>query len=269
MDKREAIETCPNCGASFHDSEPRCPYCNAINPRGAEAVYMEQLEELKDDTDELDDAARNDLSANLKSNTKRVVRVVIIIVAAIVALSVIVTCSVRSDEQREIREYQARESFRDQYFPEFDRLYASGDDAALDTYVWSLMDDPGFEALFSWKHIGFLEAYDDWEALTSAESKIARGSADIDDYTWAATLAIGLAYPDVNARYHDTAPTQDEIARCAPYREHAREFLRNMLRMNDTELQAFVSGCTDEQRAIIQDDLKRSLTVRLQELGTI
>ena len=31
---------CPNCGASFSEDEPRCPYCGTLNPGGAEIEYL-------------------------------------------------------------------------------------------------------------------------------------------------------------------------------------------------------------------------------------
>ena len=35
---------CPNCGAVFEAKEPECPYCGHINPMGAEAKFLRDLE---------------------------------------------------------------------------------------------------------------------------------------------------------------------------------------------------------------------------------
>ena len=35
---------CPNCGAVFEAKEPKCPYCGHINPMGAEAKFLRDLE---------------------------------------------------------------------------------------------------------------------------------------------------------------------------------------------------------------------------------
>lgn len=261
--------TCPNCGAGFSDLEPRCPYCGALNPHGAEIAYMQELENLKEVTDDLDDNVKGNLKASFQNNAKRIVRLVVIIVVAIAAFVLINTFINKSDEQQKIRDFQARESFREQHFAEFDRLYESGDDAALSTYVWDLMDDPGFDALYSWKHVGYLETYNDWEALKASESEIQKGTFGIDDYTWSVSVALRLAYPYVNAGYQIGPLAEDEEARAAPYRAFALQFLKDTLKMNEGELSTFIAECTDEHGEIIDDKLKSALTQRLRALGTL
>lgn len=261
--------TCPNCGAGFSDVEPRCPYCGALNPHGAEIAYMQELESLKEVTDDLDDNVQGNLKASFQNNAKRIVRLIVIIVVAIIAFVLINSFINKNDEQQKVRDFQARESFREQYFPEFDRLYESGDDAALSEYVWSLMDEPGFDALYSWKHVGYLEAYNDWEALKASESEIQKGTFGIDDYMWSVSVALRLAYPNVNAGYQTSPLTEEEEARAAPYRAFALQFLKDTLKMDEGELAIFIDNCTDEHGEIMDDKLKSTLTQRLRVLGTL
>ena len=49
---------CPNCGAVFEAKEPKCPYCGHINPMGAEAKFLRDLEKTRKDMDQVDDEAR-------------------------------------------------------------------------------------------------------------------------------------------------------------------------------------------------------------------
>ena len=44
---------CFNCGAVHSVDDPRCPYCCALNPVGAGKAYMNELDDLKDETDQL------------------------------------------------------------------------------------------------------------------------------------------------------------------------------------------------------------------------
>ncbi|MBQ6391573.1 MAG: hypothetical protein IJH88_08155 [Eggerthellaceae bacterium] len=265
----DAQVTCPNCGAGFSDLEARCPYCGTFNPNGAEIAYMQELENIKEVTDDLDDDVQGNLKASFQGNAKRIIRLIAIIVAVILAFILVNTFINKNDEQQKVRGFQARESFREQYFPEFDRLYESGDDAALSEYVWSLMDDPGFDALYSWKHAGYLEAYNDWEALKVSESEMQKGAFRIDDYTWSVSVAIRLAYPNVNTGYQINQLTDEEEARAAPYRAYALQFLQNTLQMNEGEIKSFVDACTDEHGDIMDNELKSALTQRLGELGTL
>ena len=264
----EGQVTCANCGAAFSNDEPRCPYCSALNPEGAEAAYMDELENIRNDTDDLDDDVQHELEANLNRNAKRVVLVALIAVAAIIATFAIVNCTAKMEERQEIQEYQARESFREQYFAEFDRLYEAGDDDALSEYVWSLMDDPGFDGLFSWQHADYLRVHDDWEALKSIEPDLRQGSVGIDDRTWATSVAIRLAYPSVDGQSKADTLSAEEELRAAPYRAYAWQFLRDTLNMNQEEASYFVDKCTDERGNILEDELKRNLELRLNGLGS-
>lgn len=265
----ESQVTCPNCGAEFSNGKPRCPYCGTLNPHGAELAYMQELEGLKDDTDMLDDNVQHALQSDFKRNAKRIV-IVVVIVAAVIAISVI-AANVMSgvDDQRELREFQARETFREQYFPELDRLYDSGDDDALSAFVWSLADDPGFEALFSWKHVGYLEVHDDWEALNSFVAESRNGKLPIDDYTWAVSVAARLAYPDFSDRYWSGGLSQDEEKRAEPYRAYGRQFLHDTLAMSEEEVSTFIDGVLDDRGDIDEAKLKAALKSRLEDLGTI
>ena len=45
---------CTNCGAVFDAGEPKCPYCGHINPMGAEAKFLRDLEDTRKDLDHLE-----------------------------------------------------------------------------------------------------------------------------------------------------------------------------------------------------------------------
>ena len=260
---------CANCGAEFSADEPRCPYCDAFNPLGAEKEYMDELADIKDDTSELVDEANESFKDNLKHNARKTVTIVIIFVAVLATLFLAVTCSNQNDERRELQEYQAREAFRTKYFEEFDRLYEAGDDDALSDFVWSLSDDPGFDALFSWKHAGYLEVHDRWQTLKSAEYDIKAGNCDLDDYRWLIMTAIRLARPDTNDGFSSTALSQEEEKRAAGYRAYARQFLQDTLQLSEEEVTAFIDNNKDEKGAILEDKLRHNLEERLEQSGIL
>ena len=258
---------CPNCGAGFSADDVRCPYCGALNPSGAEEAYMDALEDIEDETSKLIGTTQGKLLSSLQSSTKRTIAIVILVVVVLGGLFALFNCMGAHDERRAIQEYQARETFRTNYFDEFDRLYEAGDDDALSNYVWNLIDDPGFEAFYSWEHAGFLEVHDGWETLKSMEGDIAAGTCGIDDYTWAVSLAYRMAGLDVNGSSLMGTLSPEEEERAADYRAYAREFLRNTLRMNDEEVAAFAKQVTDEDGNIQKDQLKSNLETRFKQLG--
>ena len=264
----EGQTVCPNCGAVFSVDEARCPYCNALNPTGAEKAYMEALDDLKNETSELPDEAEDDFEADLGRDAKKTVAIVCIILAAIASLFLVTTCMDKHSERQQLEAYQAREAFRAQYFEEFDRLYEAGDDDALSAYVWSLSDDPGFDALFSWKHVDFLEVHDDWEGLKSASELIESGEATLDDYTWSVSIALRLVQLDGDET-SSAALSQDEEARVVAYRAYGQQFLQNTLQMSESEIAAFADEAKDAQGHVQEDKLKRPLEARLKQLGTL
>ena len=260
---------CSNCGAVHAAYDPRCPYCGALNAVGAEKTYMNELDDLKDDTGELAEDAERGFSASLQGNAKRIVLVVVIAVAVIGALFLVSNCMDKHEERQGIQSYQARESFRERHFAELDRLYESGDDAAMSAYAWGLMGEPGFDALFSWEHAGYLKVYDDWETVKLAQDDFREGKGDIDDYTWAVSLAVGLARLDGSGQRASAELTGAEEARAAGYRAFAREFLEETLQMNGEEVVAFAEAVLDDEGNVDDERLKRDLEQRLRQLGTI
>lgn len=264
----EARLTCPNCGAEFPAGDARCPYCGELNPTGAEAAYMRDLAEIRDETDDLDDDAQDVLKANLRRNATRTAVIIVAAAAVIAALFFAVTCADKNDEQRELREFQARESFRSQHFDQLDRLYDAGDDDALSNYAWSLMDDPGFDALFSWKHADYLEVHDDWQTLQALEDNVKAGSLGSDDYIWTLSLALRIAFPEQYS-VSSSALSPDEEARAAGYRAYARQFLRESLNLSDAELAELAGDAAETQGSAGEDERNARLAARLREIGAI
>lgn len=259
--------TCPNCGADFSAEDARCPYCGKLNPSGAEKEYMRTLDGIRDDTDDLADDAEENFEASLQRNTKRTIIIVVALVAALVALLVLQNVIGKHEERQSLEAYQAREAFRAQYFEEFDRLYEAGDDDALSEYVWNLMDDPGFEALYSWKHADYLQAHDDWEALRATTNHMQTESCSIDDYTWSVSVALRLAQLDASDSSPYATLSAEEEGRAAAYRAYAWEFLRTTLQMNDSEIASFAEGTKDAYGYIQKEKLKQDLEARLKQLG--
>ena len=44
---------CSNCGADLKESDVTCPYCGMLQPAAAESEYMQKLEHLKQDVQNL------------------------------------------------------------------------------------------------------------------------------------------------------------------------------------------------------------------------
>ncbi len=70
---------CPNCGAHFAAREDKCPYCGYINPMGAEAKFMRDLETTRKELDAVDDEAREDYKSEMKKGARSVAKTIVIV----------------------------------------------------------------------------------------------------------------------------------------------------------------------------------------------
>lgn len=61
------MKTCQNCGGSFEDSEPKCPFCGTLNEEGAEKEYMDKLARVRKSLDNVDEQAVEDYKNELKT----------------------------------------------------------------------------------------------------------------------------------------------------------------------------------------------------------
>jgi uncharacterized membrane protein YvbJ len=75
---------CRSCGAEFDDSLAACPYCGAVNEKGAEKEYMDKLDDIHDDMSELSDDGIEQAAETTKKTGK------IIAIAAIVTVLLVV-----------------------------------------------------------------------------------------------------------------------------------------------------------------------------------
>ncbi len=77
---------CPNCGAVFEAKEPKCPYCGHINPMGAEAKFLRDLEKTRKELDNVDDEARAAYGGEIKKGAKSTLKTVMIVAIVIAVL---------------------------------------------------------------------------------------------------------------------------------------------------------------------------------------
>ena len=60
------MKTCDNCGGVFKKTLPKCPYCGAINPEGAEKEYNNKLNNIREKLDVVDELAVEEYKNGLK-----------------------------------------------------------------------------------------------------------------------------------------------------------------------------------------------------------
>ena len=150
---------CPNCGGDFADWAPKCPYCGEMNYQGAEREYMERLEMLRQDLEEIPEESGAHYRKRIGTTMGKLLRRLSILVGVVVVLAVLRTAWERHQEKkyedRTLRMY----AWEQENFPVLDQWYEAGEyDEILDfeRRLWAKNSEFG---LYRWEHYLFVTDY--------------------------------------------------------------------------------------------------------------
>ena len=153
---------CPQCGAVIPPGEARCPYCLSAYAPGAEREYMEHLEEVRSDLDQVGDVGRVASHREIGSVGRRIATVVGVILALAAVLFGIFLYMERCEVQKDRREYL----WKKDHLPEMEQLFEAGEyDQLLDKIQAARDDGIG---LYDWKHSDFMSIYETTRYMDSA-----------------------------------------------------------------------------------------------------
>ena len=114
---------CSSCGAKFRQSLPKCPYCDTLNYKGAEAEYMGRLQNLRGEVEKLGDVPEQETRKEMQKQKRHVKAILLIlflvaaVVAGIVGLKKLLSRDdFEADSQEEVL-------WQKEMFPLLDELY--------------------------------------------------------------------------------------------------------------------------------------------------
>ena len=149
---------CPNCGAVIDAKETRCPYCSYINPEGAEAKYLKDLEDRRRDLDTVDDQVRSGYRKEIQKGAGTALKTVLIIA---LILAVAVGGFVYAENRlfnNDKEDYAAELAWEHEHFPEYDILFESGD---YDMLLERIAEDGEAHDVWNWERYDeFMEIAD-------------------------------------------------------------------------------------------------------------
>jgi hypothetical protein len=149
---------CPNCGAVFDAEETRCPYCAYINPEGAEAKYLKDLENRRRELDSVDDQVRSEYRREIKKSAGKALKAVLIIalIAALIGGALFVAEKRLFQKDRD--DYAAELAWEHARFPDYDKLFEAGDYEEL---IEAIAEDGETHDVWNWEHYDeFMEIAD-------------------------------------------------------------------------------------------------------------
>ena len=164
------MKICSNCGGSYDEKEPKCPYCGMINEVGAEKEYKDKLNKIRKDLDNVDELAVIDYKLELKAFLKTFVATLLIVgFIAIMAVSARISQregvgnGERKAMEAKIEEIKAFRAVTDKW----DELYDAG---KYDEMCAVIASDNSKVKIYDWQHDNFYKGY---EAYSDTRRKIA------------------------------------------------------------------------------------------------
>ena len=153
MEEKQQL-VCGFCGGHFQEKLSKCPYCGSTNIKGAEAEYMEKLEEMRTDMENLADVPVQETKKAARKMGKFLVITGIVIVVILVIL-LCVNYFLFESSMKE-RDPKADYAWEVENFPKWDALYEQGKDMELaDTYIAAILEDA---PVHHWQHYEYAAA---------------------------------------------------------------------------------------------------------------
>lgn len=142
--------TCECCGADFDEMLPKCPYCDSTNLKGAEAAYMEKLEDVRSDMEDLAQIPVRETKKELKKQTKLIACIIGILLIVFAILVVVELIYGGFGEDMSQQEKQEEYLWKQENYAKFDDIFEQGnDDTLLNMYYQAVSEG---KPVFEWEH---------------------------------------------------------------------------------------------------------------------
>ncbi len=246
---------CPNCGAEYDENEAKCPYCGTINPRGAQREYMEKLRRISKETGELAEEAEESVRADTRRNSRWLVRTVLIAGIIFLAIFGAVKLHEYREDRRMIERLREEALFEQKYFPEMDRLYEADDTDGLLRFLDEHAEEPGYSAVYSWKHYYYCEHLEVYSRLQHVWEEIQGGDRSADTYALAAYDAFYLTRME-NDHQNITEKDKENLKESKAF---AEEILEEMLQTDEDGVDEFYESLLDKYGILDYDKLKKAM----------
>lgn len=214
MSEKVKLIECKSCGAHFDEMLPACPYCGTMSIKGAEAEYMDKLEDIREDMEDLTAVPVEETKKALKKQTRFVLMIIGVILGLFVLLILIeVFLGYKAPE----RDRKADFAWQQENYPILDELYEQEKyEELLSRYYQACEED---KPISSWEHYEFVSALALMEDVQYIWAKEQRGE-ELNKYDYRTLLYIGFRVEEYG---QSSAYSGEDLERLEPYIEKVRE----------------------------------------------
>jgi len=227
------IVKCPSCGAEYDISESVCPYCGSVNEFGQENAYMDHLEAIEDNLENMGKYA----GESVKKEVKSIFRLIMIPLATLVAIvllfigiKTLITRYYSPNSEKKTLEWQTEN------FPILDEMYEKGDYEGMNAFIKEVLSDDSFrdKEVYNWSHYSFYTCYSHYDFLKDMETK-AKDDPEYLEYMkdFVFYEAMELCYGNYDEMIRSHAITRDDYENIKGYREYAFSYMERHFGISD------------------------------------
>ena len=246
------IIKCENCGAEIDENEPKCPYCGALNEIGGEREYMEKLDDIREDMEELPEEVDHETKKELKRSVKLIRNAALITIGVILILVGIEFGYNFIHEHFLFKQPSQKETMRwqSENFPILDEMYDAGDFDAIVELMDTLTDEDsvGTYALYDWKHIDIILDYRFYSDCMNLAEHISEVGYERESYYW----MIYNGFYVLSDRY--VKMPDEDIVLLEGFRSEVTDTLKKVLKIDDAELKELLGRCYDDEARYLNYD---------------
>lgn len=159
---------CKNCGAHFDDSLPKCPYCGEFSYAGAEKEYLNRLEDMKEDLEELHETVPEMYHQELKKQTGNLKKIFLIIAAVILVFVLLIFGGSMLMDSLYETDPKEQLLFAREAYPIADEYYEAKDYEGLLAFYQKSVEENSSASFYDWEHYSFLMCYENYRFFQSA-----------------------------------------------------------------------------------------------------
>lgn len=224
------LKNCPSCEADYDDMLPKCPYCGSMNYKGAEAEYLDKLEDVRSDMEELGSVPEEETRREFRRQG-RFFKIVLVIVAVLALLFGAWYWWVNWEPERDPK---ADYLWKQTNYPIFDELYEQGKyEELVELYIKAIEEE---QPIFQWEHNEFCNVMENcFFAMDLLERLETEG--ELPDYRYEDLVYFGWKMDGPYLKEH---LTEDELERVMPYVEPLLDDFYTRWEFTEEERQEFI-----------------------------
>lgn len=234
---------CKSCAAEFLDKLPKCPYCGTMNYKGAEAEYLNKLEDVREDMEDLEVVPKEAQKKEFRKQTFFWLKVIIGIICVIGLIIGLIFWL----ESRYERDERADFLWAQENVPKLDTFYEKEAYEELLTLYDAFDEDA---PVWKWEHYDFMSIYNH---MVWAEETLQR---EKDGYELKETDYVGLFFDmwSIKGMAYGDGIDEEERARLEMLSGDIMTDLENLFQMSEEDRKAFEQKLQNNGGFVRYDD---------------